>query len=39
MNAEKNLTKRFIDGEITECCANHGIDESSLRNSGIGQSL
>lgn len=26
-----------IDGKLAECCAGRGVDETSLRNAGVGQ--
>ncbi len=35
----KSLPAVAIDGKLADCCAGRGVDEDTLRRSGIGQPL
>lgn len=35
----KSVPAVAVDGKLADCCSGRGVDESTLRNAGIGQAI
>jgi len=35
----KSVPAVVVDGKLAECCVGRGVDETALRNAGIGQAI